>query len=71
MKKSGLITRYRSVMFCRTECHKTVGVDQVEALKTRASQKDVCISWHDWVLALNVALLSISVSVCSSPGFGG
>lgn len=45
-------------MFCRTECHKTVGVDQVEALKTRASQKDVCISWHDWVLALNVALLS-------------
>lgn len=37
-----------------------MGVDQLEALKTQALQKDARISWHDWVLAQNVTLLSNS-----------
>lgn len=29
-------------------------VDQIEASKSQAYQKDVCSFWHDWVLAQNV-----------------
>jgi len=61
------VLRCKCVMFCRTECHKTVGVDQLEALKTQALQKDACISWHDWVLAQNVSLLSNSEEQCCVP----
>lgn len=71
-KRMTSVLNNKYMTLCGIESHKTVGMDQMEALKTQASQKDVCISWRDWVLAQNVTLPSSNYfcSVYSSPVFG-